>query len=436
MTSTPEVDMGDKPPPKETENRLDVSSAEELIVGIGPLQGAPCPSEKRVLQGISAQKHVGRSFQAEEESMKRDSSMLDELRAQLTPPLHVPAVLAVSSQGGLLPLQAQLDTEDSTKVPPTNFVPLSARLAAYKESLQLERRSRSDGTSPISPVKETPAGARQQPRTGPSSRSNVDPQSRSGVVSTQSQSALLSLFDDLSIQDKASDQAQYSNFDTRSKFSWDLYEHAPGGSNASASAYLLNSSEGPDGHGSATDYNPGVHSHGDGGRQAARAHRLRQASPYPVAALAPRSWSEATTLIAGNVAGGNWTEDDSILGAPHSTSTQKSIRKGKMKTSANKDAMAARKPGLPCLFCRGRKIACTPLTGWSCSQCLRRGLECEYPAESRRGMRKKKKVFGGSPSAANAVTALAGVEMGGASKPGCQRSGTSREDQDPLFTRI
>jgi hypothetical protein len=51
-------------------------------------------------------------------------------------------------------------------------------------------------------------------------------------------------------------------------------------------------------------------------------------------------------------------------------------------------------------------------------------------------MRKKKKVFGGSPSAANAVTALVGVEMGDASKSGCQQSGTSREDQDPLFTRI
>ncbi|TFK74277.1 hypothetical protein BDN72DRAFT_833609 [Pluteus cervinus] len=53
-----------------------------------------------------------------------------------------------------------------------------------------------------------------------------------------------------------------------------------------------------------------------------------------------------------------------------------------------------KKPPLACLFCRGRKIACGPPIPGSkdktCNQCQRRSLKCEYPSESRRGMRKKK----------------------------------------------
>jgi len=53
-----------------------------------------------------------------------------------------------------------------------------------------------------------------------------------------------------------------------------------------------------------------------------------------------------------------------------------------------------KKPPLACLFCRGRKIACGPpdsgSSDRSCNQCQRRSIKCEYPAESRRGMRKKK----------------------------------------------
>ncbi|KAF6761166.1 hypothetical protein DFP72DRAFT_1062191 [Ephemerocybe angulata] len=55
---------------------------------------------------------------------------------------------------------------------------------------------------------------------------------------------------------------------------------------------------------------------------------------------------------------------------------------------------ADKKPPLACLFCRGRKIACGPPApdgdGKTCNQCHRRSLKCEYPAESRRGMRKDK----------------------------------------------
>ncbi|KAJ7614031.1 hypothetical protein FB45DRAFT_260870 [Roridomyces roridus] len=50
---------------------------------------------------------------------------------------------------------------------------------------------------------------------------------------------------------------------------------------------------------------------------------------------------------------------------------------------------------LACLFCRDRKIACGPPIGGAsqvgCNQCQRRGLKCEYPMESLRGMRKKRK---------------------------------------------
>ncbi|KAF9076128.1 hypothetical protein BDP27DRAFT_1398410 [Rhodocollybia butyracea] len=52
---------------------------------------------------------------------------------------------------------------------------------------------------------------------------------------------------------------------------------------------------------------------------------------------------------------------------------------------------------LACFFCRGRKIACGPQDPNSadrtCNQCHRRSLKCEYPTESRRGMRKKKSVM-------------------------------------------
>ncbi|KAF5375136.1 hypothetical protein D9758_000418 [Tetrapyrgos nigripes] len=51
---------------------------------------------------------------------------------------------------------------------------------------------------------------------------------------------------------------------------------------------------------------------------------------------------------------------------------------------------------LACFFCRGRKIACGRQDPNSpdrtCNQCYRRSLKCEYPTESRRGMRKKKPV--------------------------------------------
>ncbi|KAG6860566.1 hypothetical protein C0995_009780 [Termitomyces sp. Mi166 len=55
------------------------------------------------------------------------------------------------------------------------------------------------------------------------------------------------------------------------------------------------------------------------------------------------------------------------------------------------------KPVMACLFCRTRKIACGPPPQGSddptCNQCARRGLPCHYPAESRRGQRKKRTDF-------------------------------------------
>ncbi|KAJ1304865.1 hypothetical protein OPQ81_005999 [Rhizoctonia solani] len=54
-----------------------------------------------------------------------------------------------------------------------------------------------------------------------------------------------------------------------------------------------------------------------------------------------------------------------------------------------------KKPALACLFCRKRKIACGPPPpdnpDRTCNQCLRRKQHCEYPTESRRGIRKAPK---------------------------------------------
>ncbi|KAH7916615.1 hypothetical protein BJ138DRAFT_1139469 [Hygrophoropsis aurantiaca] len=56
-----------------------------------------------------------------------------------------------------------------------------------------------------------------------------------------------------------------------------------------------------------------------------------------------------------------------------------------------------KKPALACLFCRGRKIACGPPSPGNkdktCNQCARRHLKCEYPLESRRGMRKRRSLM-------------------------------------------
>ncbi|CUA66578.1 hypothetical protein RSOLAG22IIIB_00018 [Rhizoctonia solani] len=55
----------------------------------------------------------------------------------------------------------------------------------------------------------------------------------------------------------------------------------------------------------------------------------------------------------------------------------------------------SKKPALACLFCRKRKIACGPPSpdnpDRTCNQCARRKQVCEYPTESRRGIRKSQK---------------------------------------------
>ncbi|KAI0071949.1 hypothetical protein K474DRAFT_1668426 [Panus rudis PR-1116 ss-1] len=57
------------------------------------------------------------------------------------------------------------------------------------------------------------------------------------------------------------------------------------------------------------------------------------------------------------------------------------------------DAPPKKKPIMACLFCRERKICCGPpppdSPGKPCKQCARRGLECVFPKESRRGQHKR-----------------------------------------------
>ncbi|PPR07423.1 hypothetical protein CVT26_013739 [Gymnopilus dilepis] len=84
---------------------------------------------------------------------------------------------------------------------------------------------------------------------------------------------------------------------------------------------------------------------------------------------------------------GSWLEPEA---GPSTAARSQSMRLSPLPSKRQLD----KKPPLACLFCRGRKIACgPPLPGSpdkTCNQCQRRSLRCEYPAESRRGMRKKK----------------------------------------------
>jgi hypothetical protein len=101
-----------------------------------------------------------------------------------------------------------------------------------------------------------------------------------------------------------------------------------------------------------------------------------------------------------------------------------------LNTGGNSKRNPDKKPALACVFCRGRKIACGPPLkdgdGKSCkyvphlnssntyvnvyfvnlcSQCQRRSLRCEYPTESRRGMRKKPVIGSTTSSASNSTKA-------------------------------
>ncbi|KAG8925093.1 hypothetical protein FRC02_009939 [Tulasnella sp. 418] len=74
---------------------------------------------------------------------------------------------------------------------------------------------------------------------------------------------------------------------------------------------------------------------------------------------------------------------------------------GKSSKAIQLDENGEKKPFLACGFCRHRKIACGQGPVWenddqlppgprTCNQCFRRCLECFYPTESRRGLRKGK----------------------------------------------
>lgn len=119
-------------------------------------------------------------------------------------------------------------------------------------------------------------------------------------------------------------------------------------------------------------------------------------SPYP----RPKdpAWSPFSPNVAGtfvNVMGGS-------MGGPAVPPDLTGSRPVSISGKRSPD----KKPALACVFCRGRKIACGPPTkdgdGRSCNQCQRRSLRCEYPTESRRGMRKKPV---GAPAAAAASKA-------------------------------
>jgi len=81
--------------------------------------------------------------------------------------------------------------------------------------------------------------------------------------------------------------------------------------------------------------------------------------------------------------------------SPTPRASSQGIRLSPLPHNKKVAADAETRPALACLFCRGRKIACGPplpgSTDKSCNQCARRHLKCEYPTESRRGMRRRNK---------------------------------------------
>lgn len=88
---------------------------------------------------------------------------------------------------------------------------------------------------------------------------------------------------------------------------------------------------------------------------------------------------------------------------PHPPSGRESSTARRRKKNKDND----KKPPLACLFCRGRKIACGAPSpdgdGKTCNQCARRGQKCDYPAESRRGMRKDKSLSNLNPDGAKGI---------------------------------
>ncbi|KAF7375912.1 hypothetical protein MSAN_00005600 [Mycena sanguinolenta] len=115
---------------------------------------------------------------------KATSNRLNERRT----PTPLDINLSLISSHAEAEALVQKELQDILEMPVTsadvktgNFVPLSARLAAYGESLQLERKFRPDVVSPISPVEETPTEVTSQPKTGPSASSNRPRHTHNGV---------------------------------------------------------------------------------------------------------------------------------------------------------------------------------------------------------------------------------------------------------------
>ncbi|KAF7360708.1 hypothetical protein MVEN_00802700 [Mycena venus] len=80
------------------------------------------------------------------------------------------------------------------------------------------------------------------------------------------------------------------------------------------------------------------------------------------------------------------------LSAPHSSLAHEVnlSAQPQLKFARAKVGEPTKKQPLSCFFCRKRKIACVRTEGssdLSCTQCIRRNLECQYPTVSRRGQR-------------------------------------------------
>lgn len=105
---------------------------------------------------------------------------------------------------------------------------------------------------------------------------------------------------------------------------------------------------------------------------------------FPPSVLVPQHQLPQTIAIGSGLGGSGILEE-----SPQSLGADDGL---------GKDAKLGKKPFLACEFCRHRKIACgkgptlppeivLPPGPRTCNQCFRRGLECQFPEASRRGLR-------------------------------------------------
>ncbi|KAF7376635.1 hypothetical protein MSAN_00080300 [Mycena sanguinolenta] len=161
------------------------------------------------------------------------------------------------------------------------------------------------------------------------------------------------------------------------------------------------------------------------------AKRPRHSTSFSSASASPHSHSRSPSVSISPTTSVPSSASSSLSSASYGSSSSgkgkaKDTKAGAGGPGAKNSKDAPKKPPLACLFCRGRKIACGPPSAKEGGkeggpfQCQRRAIKCEYPTESRRGMRKKKVVpaegaEGVQDGSANAAASTSGPSSSTAS---------------------